>query len=99
MADMDRQRASRSRGTRIDSAADQPVEAVEAAAETPAVDAPVEAAQSAEGGPIAAAEIELKLSIGAEDARRLGRLPAVRRSMRGRARTQTLHSVYYDTPR
>ncbi len=45
-----------------------------------------------------AIEIELKLSIGAEDARRLGRLPSIRLSSRGRARTRRLHSVYYDTP-
>jgi len=44
------------------------------------------------------AEIELKLSIAPDDARRLGRVPAVRAASRGHARTRTLHSVYYDTP-
>jgi triphosphatase len=44
------------------------------------------------------AEIELKLSIDPDDAPRLGRLPSIRQTSRGRARTQNLYSVYYDTP-
>ena len=43
------------------------------------------------------AEIELKLSIDPQDAQRLGRLPSIRQTSRGRARTQHLYSVYYDT--
>jgi inorganic triphosphatase YgiF len=43
-------------------------------------------------------EVELKLSIGPADTRRLGRLPSIRQGLRGRTRTQKLHSVYYDTP-
>lgn len=92
---MEKRRARRTRGTGL-----------EAAPETP--DAPALLAKAGGGaGPVestddsksaATAEIELKLSIGPEDARRLGRLPSIRQSLRGRARTQTLHSVYYDTP-
>jgi inorganic triphosphatase YgiF len=44
------------------------------------------------------AEVELKLSIGPEAIRKLGRLPSIRQSLRGRSRTLTLHNVYYDTP-
>src|SRR5262245_31314655 len=43
-------------------------------------------------------EIEVKLSIAAEDGRKLGRIPAVKAAARGRAITRRMHSVYYDTP-
>lgn len=45
-----------------------------------------------------AVEIELKLLLPPERLARLGRLPAVTAAARGRAVSQQLHSVYYDTP-
>jgi inorganic triphosphatase YgiF len=46
----------------------------------------------------AAEEIELKLVIDAEQARKLGRLPLIRGSLAGRTVSRKMHSVYYDTP-
>ena len=43
-------------------------------------------------------EIELKLTLSEADARRLGRLEAVRSRVRGRARRRKLVSTYFDTP-
>jgi inorganic triphosphatase YgiF len=43
-------------------------------------------------------EIELKLAITPEDARKLSRLPLIRTSAKGRPVTRKMHSVYYDTP-
>jgi inorganic triphosphatase YgiF len=43
-------------------------------------------------------EIELKLTLKPEDARRLGRLDLVRSRVQGRARTRRLVSTYFDTP-
>lgn len=93
---MDKRQAARPRRTRGDSVRAEPAPQPEAEARQPAAQDGGKAGGSASAAP--AAEIELKLSISAEDARRLGRLPAIRRSARGRARTQGLHSVYYDTP-
>ena len=45
-----------------------------------------------------ATEIELKLSVSPDDAKKLARLPPVKGAARGRARRHELHSVYYDTP-
>jgi inorganic triphosphatase YgiF len=45
-----------------------------------------------------AEEIELKLAIEAEQARKLGRLPLIRDSLAARTITRKMHSVYYDTP-
>lgn len=43
-------------------------------------------------------EIELKLALSPDDQRRLRRHPLVRSLARGRARTRTLVSTYFDTP-
>lgn len=43
-------------------------------------------------------ELELKLAISAQHARRIARLPLIRSSTSGRAITRGMHSVYYDTP-
>jgi hypothetical protein len=91
---MDKRQAARPRRTRGDSARVEPAPQPEPEARDPAASAG--AAGASVSAP--AAEIELKLSISAEDAHKLGRLPAIRRSASGRARTQALHSVYYDTP-
>jgi inorganic triphosphatase YgiF len=64
--------------------------------QTPSVVATLRPAGERAAAPVT--EIELKLSIAPEDARRLGRVPSVRAASRGRARTRTLHSVYFDTP-
>jgi triphosphatase len=44
------------------------------------------------------AEIELKFSIAAEAASRLGRAPPVRAASHGRVLSRAVHSVYFDTP-
>ncbi len=44
------------------------------------------------------AEIELKLSIAPEDAKKVSRLPLIRATAKGRPSTRSMHSVYYDTP-
>lgn len=43
-------------------------------------------------------ELELKLAISAQHARRIARLPLIRSSTSGRTVTRSMHSVYYDTP-
>ncbi|MCC7547050.1 MAG: CHAD domain-containing protein [Burkholderiales bacterium] len=43
-------------------------------------------------------EVELKLAIAGQDAHRIARLPLIRDSARGRARTRTMHGIYFDTP-
>ncbi len=91
---MDKRQAARPRRTRRDSTRAEPAPRPQPEVRVPK--APAGAAGDSASVP--AAEIELKLSISAEDARKLGRLPAIRRSASGRARTQALHSVYYDTP-
>jgi triphosphatase len=48
--------------------------------------------------PPPSAEIELKLSISAEEMERLLRHPFLKAAARGRAVTRHLHNVYYDTP-
>ena len=97
---MDKRRVSRPRRTRADGAAVEPApETVQTAASPAEASGVAGTVQPADDtGSVPNAEIELKLSIGPDDARRLGRLPSIRQSLRGRARRHTLHSVYYDTP-
>lgn len=91
---MDKRQAARPRRIRGEGTRVEPTSQPEAEAQQPAV----QGAKGGSSGGAPSVEIELKLTISAEDARRLGRLPAIQRSASGRARTQTLHSVYYDTP-
>ncbi len=96
---MDKRNTSRPRRTRADGAGREA--APEGAQAAPPPDAGTVAAGivQTDGNPSTSnAEIELKLSIGTDDARRLGRLPSIRQTVRGRTRTQRLYSVYYDTP-
>jgi triphosphatase len=59
---------------------------------------PALATQLATATPDAAEEIELKLAIPADAARKLGRVPLIRNSALGRSVSRKMHSVYYDTP-
>ncbi len=43
-------------------------------------------------------ELELKLAIAESDAKRVARLPLIRETAVGRARTRSMHSIYFDTP-
>ena len=62
-------------------------------------DLPVsDVAPSADKSAAAPLEIELKLAISPEDARKLSRLFLVKTAATGRAVTRRMHSVYYDTP-
>jgi triphosphatase len=65
-------------------------------AAAPAVSPNEPAAGAAPAAPVL--EIELKLAIAPDDARRLARLPLIRTTATGRPVTRKMHSVYYDTP-
>ena len=94
---MDNRHVSRPRRTRADGTGPEPPPGTaQPAVPTPDVGGVVQPTAEPDSAPNA--EVELKLSIGPEDARKLGRLPSIRQSSRGRTRTLKLHSVYYDTP-